>query len=121
MYETGVLRACKRFSFLFAVVFLCEVKERAWTKVKADEEKKTYMRVQRVPYATYRVIWFTNRSIANRATPISITMEKPLMTRRDNHSFMLEFCKFTVSTLGVFYLLWQECNPQKSQTLKILF
>ena len=40
-------------------------------------------------------------------------MEAPLMTRRDNRSFMLEFCKFTVSTLGVFYLLWQERNPQK--------
>ena len=79
------------------------------------------MRVQRLPYATYRVIWFTNRNIANRATPINITMETPLMTRRDNRSFMLEFCKFTVSTLGVFYLLWQERNPQKSQTLKILF
>ena len=63
----------------------------------------------------------TNRSIANRATPINITMETPLMTRRDNRSFMLEFCKFTVSTLDVFYLLWQERNPQKSQTLKILF
>ena len=29
MYETGVLRACKRFLFLFAVVFLREAKERA--------------------------------------------------------------------------------------------
>ena len=48
-------------------------------------------------------------------------MEAPLMTRRDNRSFMLEFCKFTVSTLSVFYLLWQVRNPQKSQTLKILF
>ena len=48
MYETEVLRACKRF--LFVVVFLREVKERTQTKVKADEEKKTCMRVQRVPY-----------------------------------------------------------------------
>ena len=55
----------------------------------------------------------TNRSIANRATPINITMETPLMTRRDNCSFMLEFCRFTVSTLGVFYFLWQERNPKK--------
>ena len=47
----------------------------------------------------------TNRSIANRATPINITMETLLMTRRDNCSFMLEFCRFTVSTLGVFYFL----------------
>ena len=59
----------------------------------------------------------TNRSIANRATPINITMETLLMTRRDNCSFMLEFCRFTVSTLGVFYFLWQERNPKKSQTL----
>ena len=54
MYETEVLRACKRFLFLFVVVFLREVKERAQTKVKADEEKKTCMRV----HITYRVIWF---------------------------------------------------------------
>ena len=58
MYETEVLRARKRFLFLFAVVFLREVKERAYTKVMADEEMKTCMRVQRVPYTTYRVIWF---------------------------------------------------------------
>ena len=56
MYETEVLRARKRFLFLFVVVFLREVKERAYTKVMADEEKKTCMRVQRVPYTTYRVI-----------------------------------------------------------------
>ena len=47
-------------------------------------------------------------------------MEAPLMTLRDNCSFMLEFCRFTVSTLGVFYFSWQERNPKKSQTLKIL-
>ena len=55
----------------------------------------------------------TNRSIANRATPINITMETPLMTRRDDWSFMLEFCRFTVLTLGVFYFLRQERNPKK--------
>ena len=38
----------------------------------------------------------TYRSIANRATLINITMETPLMTRRDNCFFMLEFCRFTV-------------------------
>ena len=61
MYETEVLRARKPFLFLFVVVFLRKVKERAHTKVMADEEKKTCMRVQRVqrvPYTTYRVIWF---------------------------------------------------------------
>ena len=63
----------------------------------------------------------TYRSIANRVTLINITMETPLMTRRDNCFFMLEFCRFTVSTLGVFHFLWQERNPKKSQTLKILF
>ena len=40
-------------------------------------------------------------------------METPLMTRRDDWSFMLEFCRFTVLTLGVFYFLWQERNPKK--------
>ena len=63
----------------------------------------------------------TNRSTANRATPISITMETPLITRRDNCSFKLEFCRFTVSTLGVLYFLWQERNSKKSQTNKIPF
>ena len=42
-------------------------------------------------------------------------METPLMTLRDNCSFMLEFCRFTVSTLGVFYFLWQERNPKKGK------
>ena len=37
----------------------------------------------------------TNRSIANRATPINITMETPLMTRRNNWSFMIYFFTFT--------------------------
>ena len=52
---------------------------------------------------------------------VNITMETPLMTLRDNCSFMLEFCRFTVSTLGVFYFLVIRAQPKKSQTLKILF
>ena len=60
----------------------------------------------------------TNRSIANRATPINITMETPLMTRRDNCSFMLEFCRFTVSTLGVFYFLVIRAQPKKKSNFE---
>ena len=45
-------------------------------------------------------------------------METPLMTLRDNCSFMLEFCRFTVSTLGVFYFLVIRAQPKKKSNFE---
>ena len=56
----------------------------------------------------------TNRSIANRATPINITMEPPLMTRRNNWSFMI----YCVDVRQVLFLVTR-VQSKKSQTLKI--
>ena len=52
---------CTRLKFsahasVFCFCLLLEWKECAYTKVQADKEKKTCMRVQRVTYTTYCVI-----------------------------------------------------------------
>ena len=115
MYETEVLRVCKRFLFLFLVVFYAKLRTALIQRSRPTKKRKlacACSACHKLHTASYDL---TNRSIANRATPINITMETPLMTRRDNWSFMLEFCRFTVLTLGVFYFLWQERNPKKVQ------
>ena len=45
-------------------------------------------------------------------------METPLMTLRDKCSFMLEFFRFTVSTLGVFYFLVIRAQPKKKSNFE---
>ena len=101
------------FLFLFVVVFYAKLRNALRQRSRPMKKRRLACACSACHTLHTASYDLTNRSIANRATPINITMETLLMTRRDNCSFMLEFCRFTVSTLGVFYFLWQERNPKK--------
>ena len=90
------------FCFCLLLFFYAKLRDALRQRSRPMKKRRLACACRILNTASYDL---TNRSIANRATPINITMETLLMTRRDNCSFMLEFCRFTVSTLGVFYFL----------------